>query len=263
MASNTSSKDTDRTGKAASVDADEIRYFDGLSDQWWDPAGPFAALQAMTPARVDYIRRHASRLLTTPKEIGAGRRLDGLNILDIGCGGGLLAEPLCRLGASITGIDAGHEAIDAARHHAEMSGLDIQYRNITAEDLAETDVEFDIIIASEVIEHVLDMPEFLATMAKFGRKDSPSMVVLTTINRSLPGVVFGKYAAEYLLGLAPKGAHDPKRFVKPEELRAAASAAGIHLDDITGIQPSILGGFRVGGPPLINYAAAGVINQKI
>ena len=174
---------------SASVDAEEIRYFDTLAGRWWDARGPFAALQRMTPARVAYIRRHAGRLL------GADN-LSGLTVLDIGCGGGLLAEPLARLGAQVTGIDAGAEAITAARNHARISGLEINYQAITAEHLAETDAVFDIVIASEVIEHVTDRPGFLETMARFGRADGSSMAVLTTINRSVAGVVLGKYAAE-------------------------------------------------------------------
>lgn len=246
------SKTAANNGQDASVDAEEIRYFDDLAGDWWNPSGPFAALQRMTPARVAYIRRHAGRLL--------GRdSLDGLNILDIGCGGGLLAEPLARLGADVTGIDAGEEAIMAAQHHANSSNLDIDYQAITAESLAETGAGFDIIIASEVIEHVTDRPGFLATMARFGKKDGLSMVILTTINRSVAGVALGKYAAEYLLNLAPKGAHDPKRFVRPDELRREAATSGITIDDITGIRPSLMNGFSLGGPPLINYAAAGVI----
>ena len=246
-----------------SVDAEEIAYFDDLADKWWDPAGPFAALQRMTPARVAYIRRHARRLLTTE---AAAQPLAGLTILDIGCGGGLLAEALQRLGARVTGIDAGAEAVAAARRHAAASGLDIDYRAVTTESLADEGGVFDIIIASEVIEHVADRPAFLATMARFGKPDGTSMVVLTTINRSLPGVVLGKYAAEYLLRLAPRGAHDPKRFVRPEELRREARDAGINIDDITGIQPSLLSlgmpQFRLGGPALINYAATGLIRTK-
>lgn len=246
-------------GRQTSVDAEEIKYFGGLSDQWWDPKGPFAALQQMTPARVEYICRHAERLLGRTRLTAGDRPLEGARILDIGCGGGLLAEPLARLGAAITGIDAGAEAIEAARHHAKMSGLTIDYQAVTAEDLALTKAEFDIIIASEVIEHVVDVPAFLATMSRFGSSTQSTLVIITTINRSLPGVVLGKYAAEYLLGLAPKGAHDPAKFIRPGELKTVAGAAGIVIDDITGIQPSLRGGFRLGGPPLINYAAAGYI----
>ena len=129
------------------------------------------------------------------------------------------------------------------------------------EDLLAEGQYFDLIIASEVIEHTADRPAFLSLMASFADPDParPALAVLTTLNRSLPGVVLGKYAAEYVLGLAPKGAHDPKRFVRPSELQREAMAAGIQLDDITGIRPSLLKGFDLGGPPLINYAAAGLV----
>jgi len=251
-------------GDAASdktVDAGEIRHFDRLSAKWWDRRGPFGALHRMTPARVMYIRQHAQRLLGQERSSG----LKGLSILDIGCGGGILAEPLCRLGARVTGIDASAEAIEAARDHAGIAGLDISYAAITAEELAagmkRKRRRFDIVIASEVIEHVADRPQFLKTMAGFGHTNDVSMAVLTTINRSLMGVALAKYAAEYLLHLAPKGTHDPHKFVRPEELREEAARAGIDLDDITGIRPTVFGDFALSGPPAVNYAASGLIRR--
>ncbi|XDZ65422.1 bifunctional 2-polyprenyl-6-hydroxyphenol methylase/3-demethylubiquinol 3-O-methyltransferase UbiG [Alphaproteobacteria bacterium LSUCC0684] len=244
---------------AETIDAREIRHFDNLSASWWDRRGPFAALHRMTPARVRYIRQHASRLLGQDR--GAG--LKGLDILDIGCGGGLLAEPLCRLGARVTGIDASAEAINAAKAHADTAGLNITYRAISSEDLVlemrKKRRRFDIVIASEVIEHVADRQQFLKVMAGFAHTNGVSMAVLTTINRSLMGVALGKYAAEYLLNLAPKGTHDPQKFVRPDELRAEAARAGIDLDDITGMRPTLFGDFALDGPPAINYAAAGLI----
>lgn len=242
---------------AASIDGDEINYFEGLASHWWDEKGPFAALQAMTPARVQYINKHASRLLG----LNIDDALKGVSILDIGCGGGLLAEPLARLGANVTGIDASEGAITAAKAHAERAGLTINYDAISAEKLSETNVSFDIIIASEVIEHVQSRPDFLATMAQFGHKKKPSMIVLTTINRSVAGVGLAKYAAEYVLNLAPKGTHDPKKFVRPSELKSEAAQAGIMIDDITGIRPSFKDGFTLGGPPIINYAACGLLQN--
>ena len=175
------SRPSARIDQSQSVDPDEIGYFETLAHDWWDESGPFAALQAMTPARVRYIKRHADRLL--------GTSLEGLDILDIGCGGGLLAEPLARLGAHVTGIDASEGAINAARDHAKRAGLDINYRHDTAENLADTGASFDIIIASEVIEHVNDRIGFLKTMARFGHQDKnlSTMVMLTTINRSVSG----------------------------------------------------------------------------
>lgn len=243
---------------AASIDAEEISYFDNLASDWWDEKGPFEALQAMTPARVNYIIKHAARLLGSAIDAP----LEGLNILDIGCGGGLLAEPLARLGAHVTGIDASEGAIMAAKDHAGRAGLNIDYRAITAEELAESGAQFDVIIASEVIEHVQSRPDFLETMARFGHKNKASMVILTTINRSLAGVGLAKYAAEYVLNLAPKGTHDPKKFVRPSELKSEAAKAGIIIDDITGIRPSLKEGFTLGGPPLINYAACGILQNK-
>jgi len=241
----------------SSVDPKEIGHFETLASTWWDDDGPFAALQAMTPARVRYITSHAARLLHQPQS----SPLKGLRILDIGCGGGLLAEPLARLGGEVTGIDASEGAIAAARDHANRAGLNITYDHIPAEDFADRGLSFDIIIASEVIEHVSDRRGFLATMARFGHADAASMLVLTTINRSIAGVALVKYAAEYVLHLAPKGTHDPQKFVKPSELKAEARDAGIEIDDITGIHPRCGGGFRLGGLPLMNYAAAGLIKR--
>ena len=243
--------------QASSVDDAEIGYFDALSQDWWDEHGPFAALQAMTPARVQYITQHAARLLNT--DISAPLR--GITILDIGCGGGLLAEPLARLGAEVTGIDASQGAIAAAADHADRGGLKVNYQHITAEALAATKVTFDMVIASEVIEHVQDRPSFLRTMAQFGHADKPTAIVLTTINRSIPGVLLAKYAAEYLLRLAPKGTHDPAKFVRPSELRAEAIGAGIDLDDMIGIRPSLNGGFALAGAPIVNYAASGLVRH--
>ena len=246
-----------------SVDSDEITYFDALADEWWNPKGVFAALQRMTPVRVEYIRRHAGRCLQQSYEA----RLEGLTVIDIGCGGGLLAEPLTRLGAKVVGLDASKEAITSAKNHASAQELSIEYHAKTAESFAKKGKSFDIIIASEVIEHVADRPGFFKTLASFGHADKPSLVILTTINRSAAGVLLGKYVAEYVLGLIPKGAHDPKRFVRPQEMKKEARDAGILIDDITGIRlaaTSAFGtiNFTLGGPPLINYAAAGIINNR-
>ena len=243
---------------SSSVDRDEIAHFEGLSADWWDEKGSFSALQAMTPARVDYIKRQAIRLLGRDFDTP----LEGLRILDIGCGGGLLAEPLARLGGIVKGIDASGGAIMAAQDHASRGRLVIDYEVITAEALAETGARFDIIIASEVIEHVHSRRDFLHAMARLGHKDRLSMAVFTTINKSLASIAFAKYGAEYVLNLAPKGTHDVRKFVRPSRLKSEAADAGIIIDDITGIRPSLTRGFRLGGLPLINYGAAGLLQNK-
>ena len=237
------------------ADQKEIDNFAAMSAHWWDERGPMAPLHAFAPVRIDYILDSVRRLGTS--ENG---RLDGLRILDIGCGGGILAEPMARLGGQVTGIDATPEAIEAARVHAEAAGLEIDYRCITAEALAETGATFDLIYASEVIEHVTDRRLFAASIA--GMLAPGGTVVITTINRTLASLALAKVALEYILRVVPAGTHDPARFVKPAELRAEFADAGIMLDDMTGFAP--LPARRIGGNGFmrvgslaVNYAASG------
>ena len=245
-------------GKPVSTTADqkEIDNFAAMSSQWWDADGPMAPLHDFTPVRIDYILDSVRRIGTG----GADGRLQGLRVLDIGCGGGLLAEPMARLGADITGIDATPEAIAAAAAHAEAGGLNITYRCCTAEALAAEGPAFDVIYASEVIEHVTDRRLFAAAIA--GMLAPGGTVVITTINRTLASLALAKVALEYIFRLVPAGTHDPARFVKPAELRAEFAAAGIMLDDMTGFAPRPAR--RIGGNGFvrtanmaINYAASG------
>ena len=236
-----------------SSDLKEIENFAALSGQWWDQAGPMAPLHAFTPVRIDYIlaaiRRFFPGTTTGPKP------LTGLTVLDIGCGGGLLAEPMARLGATVTGIDVTAPAIAAASAHAAAMHLAIDYHTITAEDLAATDARFDVIYASEVIEHVANRPAFIAAIARMLKPDG--VVVITTINRSLRALLLAKIALEYVVRLVPAGTHDPKKFVRPDELRAEFAAAGILLDDMVGFAPRPGGGFMTIGSLAVNYAASG------
>ena len=235
------------------ADPTEINNFAALSDQWWDQKGPMAPLHAFTPVRIDYILQTIGRFF--PIKTGLKQSLAGLKILDIGCGGGLLAEPMARLGAEVTGIDVTAPAIIAARTHAESMQLAIDYQVITAEDLAVSGAEFDVIYASEVIEHVADRPLFIKAIAAMLAPNG--VVVITTINRSLPALIFAKLALEYIVRLVPAGTHDPRKFVRPAELRAEFAAAGIVLDDMTGFTPCLDGGFTPIGSLAINYAASG------
>ncbi len=244
------------------TDSDEIRHFDNIGGDWWNEQGTFRALHQLTPTRVRYIRQQVARFRGNASlSPSSPHPLAGIKVVDIGCGGGLLAEPLARLGAEVTGIDMSAVAIAAAKDHADKMRLDIRYLHVSAEHLAEEGISYDLVIASEVIEHVSDRAAFLTAMAALGRGGkAPAIAVITTISRNMIATVLAKYAAEYLLRLAPPGTHEAAKFVSPQTLRAEAKAAGIHLDDITGIRPSIREGFALGGPPIINYAAAGLID---
>lgn len=239
------------------ADQREIDNFAALSDQWWDPAGPMAPLHAFTPIRIDYILANIERFWPVAARAEASRAqpLNGLRILDIGCGGGLLAEPMARLGGSVTGTDITEAAITAAALHASQNGLDIDYQCCTAETLASSGARFDVIYASEVIEHVADRALFIEAIARMLQPQG--VVIITTINRSLPALLLAKFALEYIVRLVPAGTHDPRKFVRPAELRAEFAAAGIMLDDITGLAPRVSGGFRQTGSLAINYAASG------
>jgi 2-polyprenyl-6-hydroxyphenyl methylase/3-demethylubiquinone-9 3-methyltransferase len=239
------------------ADQTEIDNFAALSDQWWDQKGPMAPLHAFTPVRIDYILQAIGRFfpIKTGVKLSAKPSLAGLRILDIGCGGGLLAEPMARLGAKVKGVDVTAPAINAARAHSESMQLAIDYQMITAEDLAASGAKFDVIYASEVIEHVNNRSLFIKAVATMLAPNG--VVVITTINRSLPALIFAKFALEYIVRLVPAGTHDPRKFVRPAELRAEFAAVGIVLDDMTGFAPCLGGGFMPIGSLAINYAASG------
>ena len=239
------------------ADRREIDNFAALSDHWWDMRGPMAPLHAFTPIRIDYILANIERFWPKKAHLAdpASRPLTGLRILDIGCGGGLLAEPMARLGATMTGIDVTETAIMAATAHARQAGLDIDYRCCTAEEMASNGVSFDVIYASEVIEHVANRSLFVKAIASM--LNPKGVVIITTINRSLPALLLAKFALEYVVRLVPAGTHDPRKFVRPNELRQEFAAAGIVLDDMTGLAPRPGGGFKQTGSLAINYAASG------
>lgn len=239
------------------ADQREVDNFAALSDHWWDQQGPMAPLHTFTPIRIDYILRAISRFFPVQNRMpnNTNITLGGLKVLDIGCGGGLLAEPMARLGASVTGIDVTNAAITVAKAHAQAMQLTINYQTSPAEDLAASGAIFDVIYASEVIEHVANRPLFIRAIAEMLAPNG--VVIITTINRSLPALLFAKFALEYIVRLVPAGTHDPRKFVRPSELRAEFNNAGILLDDMTGFAPLPGGGFMPTGSLAINYAASG------
>lgn len=216
---------------ASSIDHTEVMRFNDLAAAWWDASGPMAPLHKLNPVRLAYLRDRLSMHFDLAAD--AARPLAGLSVLDIGCGGGLLAEPLCRLGAEVTAIDAAPEAVSVAQAHAEASGLAIAYACTTAEALHSSGLRFDAVIASEVVEHVADVPAFLGTSAALVGEGGA--FALSTINRTITSLLIAKIAAEYVLRLLPRGTHDWHRFRTPSEVERHLAAPGLRVRDRTGM----------------------------
>jgi 2-polyprenyl-6-hydroxyphenyl methylase/3-demethylubiquinone-9 3-methyltransferase len=221
----------DRTATGSTVAENEIARFAAMADEWWDADGKFRPLHQLGPARLTFIRDHlAAHFGRDPL---APRPLDGLSVLDIGCGGGLLCEPLCRLGARVTGIDAGADAIAVARRHAAEAGLAIDYRHQPPEDLAAGSETFDVVLTMEVVEHVADLGAFLAAAA--GQLKPSGAMLLSTLNRTLKSLALAKVGAEYLLRWVPAGTHDWRKFRRPSELGKLMRPLGIEVRALKGI----------------------------
>jgi len=208
-----------------SVDPREVEQFARMAATWWDPRGPMAPLHKLNPVRLAYVRdRAAERFGRDPKLLGC---LKGLRMLDIGCGGGLLSEPLARLGAEMTGIDPAAENIEIARAHAAETGVTADYRATTAEALAEAGERFDLVLAMEVVEHVVDVPAFVATCAAMVKPGG--LLMMATLNRTLKSFALAIVGAEYILRWLPRGTHQWDKFVKPEELETAIEGNGLRV----------------------------------
>jgi 2-polyprenyl-6-hydroxyphenyl methylase/3-demethylubiquinone-9 3-methyltransferase len=214
-----------------SLDAEEVEKFSRLAAEWWDPNGKFAVLHKFNPVRLAYIRDHVTaRFARDPM---GPRPLKGLRVLDIGCGGGLLSEPMARLGADVVAIDPSEKNIATARVHAEETGLAIDYRAATAEELERDGERFDVILNMEVIEHVLDPAVFVAVCG--GMLKPGGIMFVATINRTLKSFAFAIIGAEYVLGWLPRGTHHWEKFITPEELDRQLAAAGLKRVDLTGV----------------------------
>lgn len=215
----------------STVDDREIEKFSAMADAWWDPEGEFRPLHRLNPVRIGYIR---DRLCTHfDRDAFAPRPLAGLRIADIGCGGGLLCEPLTRLGAEMTGVDASEDSVRAAAMHAESVGLTIDYRHTTAEDLAAAGELFDAVLNMEIVEHVSDVDVFLAATAALVRPGG--CMVLATLNRTPKSFVMAIVGAEYVLRWLPRGTHDWRRFRRPSEIAAGLRRATMTVGEVTGV----------------------------
>lgn len=232
------------------IDPAEVEKFSALAAEWWNPKGPFGALHRLNPVRLQYLRDLAA------SHFGASgaKPLSGLNVLDLGCGGGLVSAPLARMGANTTAIDASEEAIGAARAYAQQAGLDIAFRCMSAESLLEEGAEFDLVTALEIVEHVADVKAFLAAAAALVKPGG--LLVLSTINRTPKARAFAIVGAERILKWAPEGAHDYEKLVTPEEIRAGAPL--LNWREPVGITYQPLGaGWALSRDISVNYLIAG------
>ena len=227
--------------EAPNADGTEIGKFDALASRFWDPKGEFSPLHLLNPVRARFVAERAP--------------LAGARVLDVGCGGGLLCEALARAGAKVTGIDLAPGMIEVARLHATEQALDIDYRVASAESLAESAAgAFDIVTSMEMLEHVPAPEPMIATLARLVRPDGH--VFLSTLNRNLKSFLLGIVAAEYVLGLIPRGTHEYERLIRPAELARWARAAGLTLREIAGIELNPLTqSVSLSRDPSVNYLA--------
>ena len=215
----------------STVDAAEVEQFSRLAARWWDERGPMAMLHKFNPVRLAYVRDQVARHFgRNPRQIGC---LSDLRILDIGCGGGILSEPLARLGANVLGADPSESNIEVARRHAAQTDLVIDYRAVTAEALADRNEKFDVVLAMEVVEHVADVTLFVRRCAEMVRPDG--MMIAATLNRTMKSFALAIVGAEYVLRWLPRGTHRWDKFVTPAELEAAMETAGLGVRDERGV----------------------------
>ena len=218
-------------GRGGTVDDAEVARFSALGAEWWNERGDMRMLHRLNPVRLAYIRDQvAARFGRDPKRLDS---LAGLRILDIGCGGGILSEPLARLGAEVVGADPSQENIAVATSHAEAAGITIDYRATTAEALADAGERFDLVLAMEVVEHVTDRDLFVRRAAEMVKPGG--LMIAATINRTMKSFALAIVAAEYVLGWLPRGTHQWDKLVTPEELERAMEGGGLHAIGGTGV----------------------------
>ncbi|WP_407965747.1 bifunctional 2-polyprenyl-6-hydroxyphenol methylase/3-demethylubiquinol 3-O-methyltransferase UbiG [Bartonella sp. C271] len=218
-------------GTRTTIDQSEIDHFSRIADEWWDPQGKFRPLHNFNPTRLAYIKEKIC--LTFDRDPISLMPFEGLRILDIGCGGGLLCEPMARLGATVTGVDAAQMNIEVAKIHAIQSGLSIDYRTATAEVLVNKGEQFDVILNMEVVEHVANVDLFIEATAKMVKPQG--LMFVSTLNRTWKAWGLAIVGAEYILKWLPKGTHDYKKFLKPQELKKLLRTNSLVIIDELGL----------------------------
>lgn len=239
--------------RVTTLDEREVSKFARLAHEWWDPGGAFAPLHKYNPVRLQFIRDcAAAHFGRDPRSL---RPFEGLALLDLGCGGGLVAEPMARLGFDVTGCDASADGVRAAEAHASGRGLSLRYRIATAENLATEGSRFDVVLALEIVEHVSDVDAFVRTAASLVKPGG--LFIVATINRTLKSLALAKIGAEYVLRWVPAGTHDWNRFVRPARLIAALENSGLRIVSRQGFSFDPLAwSWRLTGDLDVNYAVA-------
>lgn len=234
----------------ASVDPADVARFSAIAAEWWDARGKFAPLHVFNPVRLGFIRDQAAARFG--REPRAKRSFEGLSLLDVGCGGGLLSEPMARLGFAVTGIDASARNIGTASVHAAEQQLNVVYRHATAETLAGEGASFDVVLTMEVVEHVRDPGAFLRSCASMLKPGG--LMIVATLNRTLKSLALAKVGAEYVLRWVPAGTHDWRQFLTPEEVRAFLAVAPVEVAGPFGVSYHPLSGrWALSGDSTVNY----------
>jgi 2-polyprenyl-6-hydroxyphenyl methylase/3-demethylubiquinone-9 3-methyltransferase len=237
-----------------SIDPGEVAKFSALAAQWWDPAGKFAPLHKFNPVRLGFIRAQAAAHFG--RDGRSLRPFEGLSLLDIGCGGGLLAEPMARLGFAVTGADASEKNIGTARAHAAQSGLAIDYRASSAESLVDQELDFDVVLNMEVVEHVADVGAYLTACTRLVKPGG--LTVVATLNKTLKSLALAKIGAEYVLNWLPRGTHDWNRFLPPAQLKGMLEESGLTILKAQGVSfDPLTWDWRLSSDVDVNYMIVG------
>jgi 2-polyprenyl-6-hydroxyphenyl methylase/3-demethylubiquinone-9 3-methyltransferase len=241
--------------KTNTINKKEIEKFSKIAEEWWDPDGKFKPLHKFNPIRISYIKENIINTFNLQKNDGS---LKGIKILDIGCGGGLLSEPMARMGADVFGIDASDKNINIAKLHAEKNKLKIKYFCSSPENF-KTDNKFDVILNMEIIEHVKDVDFFLKSCSKFLKKNG--IMFVATLNKTLKSYLFAIIGAEYVLRWLPIGTHEWEKFIKPEELINITKQCNLTLDDLKGVKFNLVfNEWKLSNDKSVNYIAKFIKN---
>ena len=236
--------------KTNTINKKEIEKFSKIAEEWWDPKGKFKPLHNFNPLRISYIKDNIIKSFNIQKK---DKILSGVKILDIGCGGGLLCEPMSRLGAEVFGMDASEKNIEVAKIHAKKSNLNIKYFCSSPEKF-KSDLKFDVILNMEIVEHVEDVDLFLKSCTKFLKKNG--IMFVATLNKTLKSYLFAIIGAEYILKWLPIGTHEWEKFVKPEELISITKKYDLTLNDLRGVKLNLLtNNWELSADKSVNYIA--------